>query len=212
MPLLLPLQVWNVNRVNGLVFVANVQGASWDRVRRCFVTHDAAPPPLQVSTSECMAPLADVVTNTGVLNSCAETDLQDACWVHVVNASECPASWSIRALLCRRYPSVRMMWRHSRQPGYSRKSAGPTPAAMQFTATARSASWRWAATSGSRQAAVRMPKWCKLMHGIVWDCYLLEASSGLDLRTVRLAVQVQLGAAEWDLLVVAPLLHIGRIE
>lgn len=43
------LKVWNANSVNGLVFVANVQGASWDRTRRCFVTHDAAPPLLQAS-------------------------------------------------------------------------------------------------------------------------------------------------------------------
>jgi Raffinose synthase or seed imbibition protein Sip1 len=43
------LQVWNMNQVNGLLFVANVQGASWDRRRRCFVTHEPAPPTLQAS-------------------------------------------------------------------------------------------------------------------------------------------------------------------
>ncbi len=35
-----------MNRVNGLLFLANIQGASWDRWRHGFVTHDAAPPPL----------------------------------------------------------------------------------------------------------------------------------------------------------------------
>ena len=38
-----------MNQVSGLLFVANVQGASWDRRRRCFVTHDTAPPALQAS-------------------------------------------------------------------------------------------------------------------------------------------------------------------
>lgn len=35
-----------MNRVNGLLFLANIQGASWDRWRHGFVTHDAAPPAL----------------------------------------------------------------------------------------------------------------------------------------------------------------------
>lgn len=38
-----------MNQVNGLLFVANVQGASWDRRRRRFVTHQPAPPTLQAS-------------------------------------------------------------------------------------------------------------------------------------------------------------------
>jgi hypothetical protein len=38
-----------MNQVNGLLLVANMQGASWDRRRRCFVTHEPAPPTLQAS-------------------------------------------------------------------------------------------------------------------------------------------------------------------
>lgn len=54
-------QVWNMNQVNGLLFAANVQGASWDRSRRCLVTHDAAPPPLQASDNH-VAPLHGCLT------------------------------------------------------------------------------------------------------------------------------------------------------
>eukprot|EP00873_Tetraselmis_striata_P002585 jgi/Tetstr1/422849/TSEL_013640.t1 len=40
------LKVWNVNSVSSIVGVFNIQGASWDRKRRRFHIHDAAPPAL----------------------------------------------------------------------------------------------------------------------------------------------------------------------
>ncbi len=37
------VQVWNMNRVGGLVAVFNLQGSSWSRRARKYVTHDSAP-------------------------------------------------------------------------------------------------------------------------------------------------------------------------
>ena len=41
--------MWNANRVTGMLAVFNLQGASWDRQRRRFHTHAAAPPTLGVT-------------------------------------------------------------------------------------------------------------------------------------------------------------------
>ena len=38
--------MWNANACNGVVGAFNLQGASWDRRRRRFFGHDAAPPAL----------------------------------------------------------------------------------------------------------------------------------------------------------------------
>lgn len=46
MPTCRGAQVWNVNSVSSIVGVFNIQGASWDRKRRRFHIHDAAPPAL----------------------------------------------------------------------------------------------------------------------------------------------------------------------
>ena len=40
------VQVWNVNAHTGIVGVFNLQGSSWDRVRRQYFVHDASPPKL----------------------------------------------------------------------------------------------------------------------------------------------------------------------
>ena len=40
------MQVWNVNKYNGVVGVFNIQGSSWSRTRRQFIIHDQAPPTL----------------------------------------------------------------------------------------------------------------------------------------------------------------------
>lgn len=43
------LKIWNVNVGTGVVGVFNIQGSSWDRTRRRFVTHASAPPPLMTT-------------------------------------------------------------------------------------------------------------------------------------------------------------------
>eukprot|EP00898_Chlorokybus_atmophyticus_P002977 jgi/Chlat1/3680/Chrsp24S00277 len=45
------LKVWNHNRTSGVLAAFNVQGASWDRSKRAFSTHDSAPATLNVKLS-----------------------------------------------------------------------------------------------------------------------------------------------------------------
>jgi len=44
-------QVWNTNPVVGVVGVFNVQGSSWDRIRRKFLVHSRYPPTLSTTIS-----------------------------------------------------------------------------------------------------------------------------------------------------------------
>ena len=45
-------QVWNMNAYCGVVGAFNLQGSSWDRVRRKFYVHDSKPPPLSTQVGE----------------------------------------------------------------------------------------------------------------------------------------------------------------
>lgn len=51
------MQIWNVNRHNGMVGVFNLQGSSWSRTRRQFVIHDATPPSLTTAVKPADIPL-----------------------------------------------------------------------------------------------------------------------------------------------------------
>lgn len=51
------VQIWNVNRYNGMVGVFNLQGSSWSRTRRQFVIHDATPPSLTTVVKPADIPL-----------------------------------------------------------------------------------------------------------------------------------------------------------
>lgn len=44
-------QVWNANPVVGVVGVFNLQGASWDRIRRKFLVHTRNPPTLSTTVA-----------------------------------------------------------------------------------------------------------------------------------------------------------------
>eukprot|EP00898_Chlorokybus_atmophyticus_P002255 jgi/Chlat1/302/Chrsp1S03062 len=44
-------KVWNHNKTGGVLAAFNVQGASWDRTKRAFTTHDPQPPTLEATLS-----------------------------------------------------------------------------------------------------------------------------------------------------------------
>ncbi|KAG1666518.1 hypothetical protein FOA52_014415 [Chlamydomonas sp. UWO 241] len=47
------LKAWNTNAYTGVVGVFHLQGSSWDRVKRKFITHDAAPAQLSTQVRPC---------------------------------------------------------------------------------------------------------------------------------------------------------------
>lgn len=58
------MQIWNVNRYNGMVGVFNLQGSSWSRTRRQFVIHDTTPPSLTTAVKPADIPLLSTSSAT----------------------------------------------------------------------------------------------------------------------------------------------------
>jgi raffinose synthase len=58
------LKVWNINSYTGMVGAFNLQGASWDRVRRKFHMHDKRPKELRAAVKP-----ADVEPFSGAAGS-----------------------------------------------------------------------------------------------------------------------------------------------